>query len=84
MDAGTIKVSNSINKQPFIVDACDTDHTKKTLSTKDWMLEEISNIGMEDVLYDEMEDGVYSVSSTGSYDHYSGDSDYELHFIKVD
>lgn len=84
MKARTIEIKLDFMGNPFIVDACDTDMEDKKLSTKDWIIEEINNAGLEDTLYgQDFEDGIYSVTQSGSWDYYNTEYDYEIIYTKL-
>ena len=63
MDNDTIKVEIDIDGEAFIVDACKTDGYENRLSTFEYMLEEISNCGTNDLMSVISESGIYSVRS---------------------
>jgi len=82
MESSTVKIELDFMGTPFIVDACDSDSTAKMLSTKDWMIEEIRDIGLDDLLEGIDEEGVYRVSFMGDT-NYFGEYKYEIYFTKI-
>ena len=61
MKAGTIKIKVDLFRNAFIVGACATDGSSLSLSTKDWIREEISNTSYEDLFSVINEKGTYKV-----------------------
>ena len=68
MEDGTILIKLDIREEPFIVDACKTDYGKTSLSTWEYMIEEINNCSNEDLLSPIDKAGIYKVTSV--YDDY--------------
>ena len=80
----TVRIKLDFMGKPFIVEACTTDAGKATLSTSDWMEEEINACGIDDVLYGtDFEDGVYTVRADGSWDYEHIEYSYDLVFDLV-
>ena len=70
MISRTIKMQLDLYGNPFIVDACTTDGSPdgKTLSTYEWMKEEIATCTYEDLFSVIDKAGIYRVTS--NYDDY--------------
>lgn len=84
MKQKTIEIKLDFRGLPFIVEACDTDGSHTRLSTKDFLIEEIMNVGLEDTLYgQEFRDGIYEVHIEGSCDYEHTDYDYEIIYTRI-
>jgi len=84
LQEGCIEIKLDFMGKPFIVNACDTDGGSGKLSTKKWLYEEISNIGLEDTLYGtDFVDGIYEVTTVGSWDYEHTEFVYEIEYTLV-
>lgn len=84
MKQGTIEIKLDFRGHPFIVEACDTDGSHTRLSTKDFLIEEIMNVGLDDTLYGKIfRDGIYKVTTKGSWDYEHTDYDYEIIYTRI-
>lgn len=88
MNDKTIRVKLDFMGKPFIVEACDSDGTidGSLQSTKEFLWEEITNIGLEDTLYgfNFEDDCLYEVSVDGGWDYEHVEYDYDINYKKVD
>ena len=87
LKSGEIEVKIDFMGKPFIVDACDTDGDRdgKRLSTKNFLWEEISNIGREDTLYGtRFVNGIYRVSTTGEWNYEHTEYDYDINYKLIE